>query len=73
MVKIFKGDVLKHGDPTIMGGYYLEMPDTVSLQDYLALQAALREVLDEWEGWLDDATGTTDPRISELRKLIDDK
>jgi len=27
---IQKGDILKHGDPTCVGGYYLKMPDRVS-------------------------------------------
>lgn len=45
--------------------------DWVKHADYLALQSALREALDQWEYWLGQDLMTIDPRISELRKLLE--
>ena len=40
--------------------------------DYLILAAALKEALDGWSEWYEESMGIDNPRIAELRKLIQD-
>jgi hypothetical protein len=67
--------VVKQWDQLGYGEEIIECPigNYVLHSDYLALQAALREALDEWQDWHNERHAQSNPRIAELRKFLDDK